>query len=181
MSEFDWEKQKRIMERNRRISERDRRRRECSSHPKPWVQIAFGLGLVAVMVLALCIGKANAMNHGFNPDLPATKWFEGLKQPDAVNISCCGKGDAYPVDRYVRNADNSFTVWIEDGSEITYPDGAHRPFFDKSIPIHVPANKINDMQDDLDNPTEHGWIFMRVSSDTDWGTIYCFIRHPQGN
>lgn len=141
--------------------------------------IALGLG--AVLVLALS-PPSHGMNHGFDPDAPATKWFEKLQRPDSIPNSCCGKGDAYPVDRYERiNARGDYRVWIADGSAIKYPDGTTRDPWDTSVPIEVPFNKVNKEDDDLDNPTEHSWLFFRASTPTDVGTVYCFIRHPNGS
>jgi hypothetical protein len=136
--------------------------------------------LVAVAIVLAClfwlftVKPAPAMNHGFNPDAPLAKWFESKLRPD-VHSPCCGKGDAYPVARVKRNADHTWTVWLEDGSAIEYPDGTHRDYVDKNVPIIVPDNKVNPPDDDLDNPTDVGWIFMKSSM------IYCLIVHSEGN
>jgi hypothetical protein len=142
------------------------------------------LALVVVCALALFVSVftipgARAMNHGFDPNAPATKWFEKLMMPDFPEVSCCAKADAYPVDRFVKQPDGSYKAWVEDGSAIQFPDGSHREPFDVSEPITIPPNKVNSLDDDLDNPTEHGWVFMRVSGPREY-YIYCFVRHPQG-
>jgi hypothetical protein len=146
--------------------------------------------LLGAVYAALIIGgllfvlwpyPAPAMNHGFDPSAPATKWFESLERPDQSPNSCCGKADAYPVDRYQKNSDHTYTVWIADGRPIKYPDGTTRDPWDITVPISVPDNKVNKEDDDLDNPTDHSWLFFRASTPTDVGTIYCFIRHPNGN
>lgn len=136
---------------------------------------------VALSVWALWPHAAPAMNHGFNPDAPLTKWFESKIRPDSPPNSCCGKGDAYPVERYQNNGDHTYTIWLADGSAILYPDGTRRDYFDKATPIIVPDNKVNPPDDDLDNPTDVSWVFMRVSTSTDVGTVYCLILHPEGN
>lgn len=147
--------------------------------------LLFGVGLVLVIGFIFCLlliaAPASAMNHGFDPSAPAVKWFEKLERPDSRPNSCCGKADAYPVDRYQKNSDHTFTVWVADGSALKYPDGTTRDEWDTSVPIIVPDTKVNDESDDLDNPTEHGWLFFRPSTKRDVGTIYCFIRHPNGS
>lgn len=156
-------------------------RADLTKPRKPWVSILLALGLAAALAATFYIGKANAMNHGFDPDAAATKWFERQMMPDHPMSPCCGTADAYPVDRYEKLGDGSYKVWIADGRPIKYPDGTHRDEWDISIPVIVPKMKVNKEDDDLDNPTEHGWIFMRPSSPTMVGAIFCFIRHPQGS
>lgn len=146
--------------------------------------------VLACLALLSC-SSVYAMNHGFDPGDPGVQWFEGLKIPPADVVSCCGKGDAYPVDEYEKLPDGTYRVWIADGSESPYPDGTKRVPWDISIPIIVPAERVNKMEDDLDNPTDHGWLFFqpRVNWDeggkrlpsTEYNSIYCFIRHPKGN
>ena len=147
--------------------------------------------IIGALALVGMLSTAQAMNHGFDPDAPATQWFEGLKQPPAGVVSCCGKSDAYPVDQYEKQADGSYIVWVADGDAIVYPDGTRRTAWDVNIPVIVPADKVNDLQDDLDNPTDHGWLFFvpirsypqngdEPPPSKSYSVIYCFIRHPQG-
>lgn len=151
------------------------------------------LGLLTGVALGLggC-PRGYAMNHGFDPDAPATKWFETLRIPPQEQVSCCGKADAYPVDRYTKLPNGDYEVWIEDGSAKAYPDGTRRIAWDESVPIKVPAERVNKEDDDLSNPTDHGWLFFipqreypadggEAKPSTKVSTIYCFIRHPQGN
>lgn len=159
----------------------------------PWLDHAIGprrvnypLRITVVAVLAAVFWlfwpvRAPAMNHGFNPDAPLTKWMESKIRPDSPPNPCCGKADAYPVARYQRNSDHTWTVWLADGSALKYPDGTTRDYFDMSTPIIVPDNKVNAPDDDLDNPTDVGWVFMRVASPTEVGAVYCLIVHPEGN
>jgi hypothetical protein len=152
--------------------------------PKKRSDYEFMLSIVlfAVALAWLFLTPAYGMNHGFDPDAPTTKWFELLQRPDSEPNSCCGKGDAYPVDRYEKiNERGDYRVWLSDGDAIVYPDGTQRDYFDKEVPIEVPFNKVNKEIDDIDNPTEHSWLFMRVSTPRDPGTIYCFVRHPNGS
>jgi len=137
---------------------------------------------------------APAMDHGFDPNSPKTKWMEKQIRPDSPPNSCCGVADSYLVDRYELIKQNGFDydanaeaqkgdykVWIANGDEIEYPDGSKRQKWDIHIPLIVPANKINPMDDDLDNPFDYSVLFFRPTNDHIPGTFYCFIRHPQGN
>lgn len=152
--------------------------------------ICIGLLLAALALAVFGIGKANAAK-GFNPDTsPMAKWMESLLRPDLPYNPpgqiwpCCGKADAYPVSSYFINPDGSYSVVIADGSAITYPDGTTRPPIRTGRTVIVPASKVNKLEDDLDNPTDFSWVFLRmyVDSDPDGDYImYCFARHPQGS
>jgi hypothetical protein len=135
------------------------------------------LGFAALLVLSCA--PAWSMDHGFDPNSPTTKWMERQMIPNLdYPQSCCGKGDAYPVDRYQKEPNGDYTVWIADGRAITFPDGQTRAPWDESVPVTVPARRVNKEDDDLDNPTDHGWVFMRVSTPSQPGAVFCFIRHP---
>lgn len=152
--------------------------------PPLWARLLFGAFVLVTLIWLFSTPCAHAMNHGFDPDDPTIKWFESKIRPDSPPNSCCGKGDAYPVERYEcpePKTGKGCTVWLADGSAKLYPDGTRRDYFDKSVPITVPFNKVNPDDDDLDNPTDMSWLFMRVSTPTEAGTIYCFIKHPSGN
>lgn len=137
--------------------------------------------IIALLLYSIWPFKAHAMDHGFDPNSATTKWMERQMRPDNPTSSCCGKADAYPVDRYRKLPTGDYEVWIENGDAITYPDGTKREPWDVNISLIVPSNKINKEDDDLDNPTDHGWLFFRPTNDHEPGTFYCFIRHPQGN
>ena len=144
--------------------------------------VSWACAVAIILLWALWPHSAPAMDHGFNPSDPTVKWFERKMIPNITfQQSCCGKADAYPVERVRRNTDHTWSVWLADGSEVKYPDGTHREYFDKNIPIVVPDDKVNPPDDDLDNPTDVGWIFMRVSTPAQPGAIYCVIIHPEGN
>ncbi len=142
-----------------------------------WAQILIGWGFVIALILYM-IWPVHAMDHGFNPDSATTKWFESKMRPDYPG-SCCGKGDGYPVSDYWDNHDGTWTAVIGDGSAIKYPDGTTRDYIATGQKIIVPEGKVNNAEDDLDNPTDTSWIFMTVHA-AEPGTIYCLIRHPQG-
>jgi hypothetical protein len=159
------------------------------SHPlkrNPWdlvLSAAFlALALGFLFVLLIGVKPAPAMDHGFDPTNQTVKWFERKMIPNITfQQSCCGKADAYPVARVKRNTNQTWSVWLADGSAIKYPDGTKREPFDENTEIVVPDSKVNPPDDDLDNPTDVGWIFMRVSNPTNPGAIYCLIIHPEGN
>lgn len=132
--------------------------------------------LICALILAVVAGPAYGMDHGFNPNDPRTQWMETKKQPD-IGTSCCGKADGYFVDRYQKNADGSYEVWIDDSGEVQFPDGTYRPRI-VDMQFHVPREKVNPLDDDLDNPFDHSVLWVRVL-DTRNYTIYCFVRHPQ--
>jgi len=148
------------------------RRPEAARTLVGWaIFIAFGLWL-------FWPHKAPAMDHGFDPNAPTTKWFESLPRPNFPG-SCCGKGDAYPVESYWPNPDGTWTAKIGDGSAKKYPDGTRRDPIADGTEIIVPKEVVNRAEDDLDNPTDVSWIFMTVHSG-EVGMIYCLIRHPSG-
>ena len=149
----------------------------------PWPQIlsAAITALIVTLFLFAFTNRAPAMDHGFDPTNKTVQWFESKIRPDSPPNSCCGKGDAYPVERYELHPElHEVWVWVSDGSAMKYPDGTTRDYWDMSTKIVVPDTKVNPPDDDLDNPTDVSWIFMRVSTPTDVGTIYCFIPHPSG-
>ena len=148
--------------------------------PPLWLRLIMVVFVVGAL-LWLFSTPAPAMNHGFNPDDKTVQWMERKMRPDQPEQSCCGAGDGYPVARYKKNDDHTWTVWLADGSALKYPDGTVRTYFDMSIPITVPDNKVNKSDDDIDNPTDVGWIFMRANGSSDPGAIYCLIIHDEGN
>jgi hypothetical protein len=159
------------------------RRGYARSKGWPWVRQVLVAAITALIVSVTMVTchQARAMDHGFNPNDPTVRWFQSKMRPDEPSLSCCGKGEAYPVARYQENPNHSYTVWLADGSALKYPDGATRAYFDMATPITVPKNKVNDPIDDLDNPTDVSWVFMTVSTPTDVRSMFCFIRHPEGN
>jgi hypothetical protein len=155
------------------------------SNPHALSQFAFGfiacLFAVVFAFLLVIAATHKAKAHDWDHMGKHTEWFESRIRPDQPPNSCCGEADAYPVDRYIKNDDHTYTVWVADGSALVTKEGRVREYWDMATPITVPDNKVNHEDDDLDNPTDHSWIFMRVSTPTDVGTIYCFIRHPNGS
>ena len=139
-----------------------------------------------VVLIAYGVHAAFAFDHGFNKESPDTKWFESLMIPPHYVVSCCGKADAYPVDRYEKLPNGDYRVWIAKGHDKPYPDGTRRTPWNIDVPIVVPAARVNREEDDLDNPTEFSWLFFDPARTFDGSPsskvveIYCFIRHPQG-
>lgn len=149
----------------------------------PWtlvlVAVLTAIFLTLGMWLAGMVRPAHAMDHGFDPNSPTTKWFEALLRPD-TGTPCCGKGDAYPVNDYWPNPDGTWTAVIADGSAIKFPDGTYREYLPTGEKVIVPADKVNEARDDLDNPTDLSWIFVRALTGN-IENVYCFVRHPQGS
>lgn len=138
--------------------------------------------VLTLLVLALCslalARCAHALDHGFDPDDPRTKWMELKLQPD-TGQSCCGKGDGYFVDRWKMNPDGSATVYIEDSGIVRFPDGTVRPRVIQKE-FSVPREKVNPLRDDLDNPFDHSVVWITVNGG-EVTRVWCFVRHPQGS
>lgn len=151
----------------------------------PPSRLWFGICTAVVLALAALlwsIWPAHAMDHGFDKTSATSKWMEAKIMPDNPPASCCAKSDAYPVDRYEKLPNGDYRAWVENGDAITFPDGSKRAPWDIKVPLIIPKSKVNPEEDDLDNPTEHGWAFFRpaTGSDHEVGSYYCFVRHPQG-
>lgn len=141
--------------------------------------------LITAALLAVS-GSALAMNHGFDPDAPAVKWFERLNRPDfGPGNSCCGKGDAYEVSDYWHDDKGWHARLVDVPHDTRWPDGQYKKAIKPNTVIDD-ANglfdtKINPESDDLDNPTDKTWAFLDVDSVTgEVNSVYCFIRHPKG-
>lgn len=153
--------------------------------PNPFLTALTATCVSGYLVLA---SSVLAMNHGFDPDAPATKWFETLMIPPGYAVSCCGKADAYPVDVYERLPNGDMLVTVADGSAKQFPDGSRRQPWDESVKITVPKELVNRIEDQANNPTDHGWLFFvpRQSAEhdapaaTEVSVIYCFIPQPKG-
>jgi hypothetical protein len=147
-------------------------------------------GAALVLVCGLLMTGVQAFDHGFSKTSPKTKWFEKQLIPPSYYVSCCGKADAYPVDRYERLPSGDYKVWVAEGYDVPYPDGTKRAPWDTAKPIIVPKESVNREEDDLDNPTEYSWLYFIPAEKLDANgkqipadhpsVIYCFIRHPQG-
>jgi hypothetical protein len=116
------------------------------------------------LALLLLIGSAQARDLGQWQDNDLTAWYQGLRQPDNPEASCCGTADAYFCDDYgVRNGKPSCV--ISDDRE----DGPrHRPHVDIGTVIEIPAHKL---KWDMGNPTGHGVVFMSPGQ-----YVFCFVQ-----
>lgn len=155
-----------------------------TTQSNPWTAVIAGsvAALIVAVFMLLAVSRAHAhLDHGFNPNPETTKWMESLRRPNYSDSSCCGKGDGYPISSYWQNkGKGTWTAVIGDGSAITYPDGQTREYIATGTEVEVPDEVVNDLKDDLDNPTDTSWIFLRVVN-AEPANIYCFIRHPSGN
>jgi hypothetical protein len=142
------------------------------------------IGGLLVFIGTLC--PCAAMDHGWPKDDKKTQWMEAQKIPPEYAVSCCGKGEAYFVDRYEVLPNGDHRVWVDHGESVTFPDGTVRPYLSPE-PFIVPADSVNKPEDDLDNPFDHSIVFLQVTDGrpsvaADGSlTIYCFIRHPNLN
>ena len=118
----------------------------------------------AVAILFCCL-PAFARDNGQweNSDPVISRWFQGLRQPDNPDKSCCGEADAYWADG----------VEIKDGQVIaiitdTRPDEplgrAHFPVGTRFV---VPPQK---MKWDRGNPTGHTVIFLNYGD-----YVFCYV------
>lgn len=92
------------------------------------------------------------------------EWYQGLKQPDAPSVSCCGEADAYFADD-VHVRDGKTYVTITDDRDDA-PLG--RPHIEIGTEIEVPDAKL---KWDRGNPTGHGVVFMSYA-----GHVFCFVQ-----
>ncbi len=112
-------------------------------------KIGFVRTLLALpMISATAFAPASAFDHGFDPSDSVVQWFEHLRRPDIDEdylgvVSCCGKGDAYPVDVVEDGgADREWAVRIIDGSAIEFPDGSTRPFVPDGTVVRFYGSKM---------------------------------------
>lgn len=113
-------------------------------------------------VFLFCATEAFSRDNGQWADAPLNirQWFQGLMQPDAPMVSCCGQADAYEADDFEVSGDHYVAI-ITDGKGVI-PDGTR---------IEVPNGKL---KVDQGNPTSHGIIFLGQG-----GQLYCFVP-PSG-
>jgi hypothetical protein len=118
-------------------------------------QITFPALLIAQLYV---LSSALARDNGQWENSPAhiRQWFEGLKQPDNPNASCCGEADAYEADLFEIDEDHYVAIVTDGKGEI--PNGTKIP---------VPNHKL---KWDAGNPTGHGIIFIGTH-----GQVYCYV------
>ncbi len=120
--------------------------------------------LVATVLLCL-VAPAFARDLGQwgETDADIRAWFQGLRQPDAPSLSCCGEADAYWADSFEVGPNGEYVAIITDGR--TVPSRQPR---DVGTRILVPKHKIKTTQG---NPTGHGIVFLRPNSND----VYCYL------
>lgn len=121
------------------------------------------------------------MPHGFDYSDPAVQWFASRMIPPRYETSCCGKGDAYVVDRYEMLPNGDARIWIDhgNGDPIKFPDGTERPRLNEGEYI-IDAMRVNRKEDDEDNPQGHSVLWALAAKDGSIAEVWCFVRHPQG-
>jgi hypothetical protein len=137
--------------------------------------------LGAAAVGLLWFGPSHGFDHGFDYSDPRVQWFASKTVPPRYQMSCCGKADAYIVDRYEMQPDGSARVWIDgdNGAEITFPDGKKRPKINVGEYV-VEAMSVNRIEDDEDNPQGHSVLWALANADGTISHVWCFVRHPNG-
>jgi hypothetical protein len=120
--------------------------------------IGFVASAAALVLLAHFVPNALARDNGQWEGAPphVRRWFQGLRQPDHPNISCCGEADAYEADIFEVQGGHYVAVITDGKGEI--PNGTKIP---------VPDHK---MKWDEGNPTGHGIIFLGIQ-----GQVFCYV------
>lgn len=117
-----------------------------------------------VLIFSVRITPARDFGQWTNGDPAIKQWYEGLKQPDVPNASCCGEADAYWCDDYYSRGDRAFCKITDDRPD--EPRGRlHR---DVGQEFEIPPNKL---KWDQSNPTGHGIIFLSRG-----GFVYCYVQ-----
>jgi hypothetical protein len=143
---------------------------------KHW-PILLGAAALAVLWFKPSFG----MDHGFDYSDPRVQWFASRMIPPRYETSCCGKGDAYAVDRYEMLPNGDIRIWIDDnnGAEIEFPDGTKRPKLNAGEYL-VDSMSVNRIEDDEDNPQGHSVLWALANPDGSLSRVWCFVRHPNG-
>jgi hypothetical protein len=132
--------------------------------------LAFAVAcMLAIIILffLLPIGSLRAHDHD-HPELD--EWYATLMQPDAPQVSCCGKADAYWCDDYYARDGKAYCKITDDRDDRPLS----RPHIPVGTEIEVPTNKL---KWDKSNPTGHAVIFVRGGSwDPSTFTVFCFVQ-----
>jgi hypothetical protein len=103
-----------------------------------------------------------------NSDPDVRAWFEGLKQPDHPQSSCCGQADAYWCDDIHVREGKTYCTITDDRDNV--------PFKRMPVPvgteIEIPDYKL---KWDSGNPTGHAVVFLSSG-----GFVYCFVQGTGG-
>jgi len=115
-------------------------------HTARLIAALIGSLIVIAAAIAFCsLRPAHALNHGFDPASPVTKFFDQLKRPycaPGANVcSCCGKADAYPVmidqEASLDGDKPDGVAHVIDGAAIVYPDGTVRSVIPDGTVFHL--------------------------------------------
>ena len=118
----------------------------------------------AVFALSICTAPARDLGQWDGVDPLHRQWFNGLKQPDSPNLSCCGEADAYWADSYEVKGDQYVAIITDTRDD--KPLG-RAPHIEAGTRVAVPNSKI---KWDSGNPTGHGIIFIGVGGD-----VFCYL------
>jgi hypothetical protein len=117
----------------------------------------------AVVVLSICKAPARDLGQWEGADPGQRKWFNGLKQPDHPDRSCCGLADAYWADSYEVNGNQYIAIITDERDD----EPLSRPHIENGKRFVVPNSKI---KWDGGNPTGHGIIFLGIGGD-----VFCYL------
>ena len=90
--------------------------------------------------------------------------FNGLKQPDRPNMSCCGEADAYWADSYEVKEDQYVAIITDTRDDKPLGRAQH---IEAGTRVAVPNSKV---KWGSGNPTGHGIIFIGVGGD-----VFCYL------
>ena len=118
---------------------------------------------LAVFVLAVSKAPARDLGQWEGVDPLTRQWFDGLKQPDRPNMSCCGEADAYWADSYEVKGDQYVAIITDTRDD----EPLRRSHVENGKRVPVPNTKI---KWGSGNPTGHGIIFIGVG-----GYVLCYL------
>ncbi|MGA7386652.1 MAG: hypothetical protein WBW99_01825 [Pseudolabrys sp.] len=118
----------------------------------------------AVLALSICTAPARDLGQWDGVDPLHRQWFNGLKQPDRPNMSCCGEADDYWADSYEVKEDQYVAIITDTRDDKPLGRAQH---IEAGTRVAVPNSKV---KWGSGNPTGHGIIFIGVGGD-----VFCYL------
>ncbi|MGB8893912.1 MAG: hypothetical protein WCD13_06310 [Pseudolabrys sp.] len=118
----------------------------------------------AVLALSICTAPARDLGQWDGVDPLHRQWFNGLKQPDRPNMSCCGEADGYWADSYEVKEDQYVAIITDTRDDKPLGRAQH---IEAGTRVAVPNSKV---KWGSGNPTGHGIIFIGVGGD-----VFCYL------
>jgi len=156
-------------------------------HTARLIAALIGSLIVIAAAIAFCsLRPAHALNHGFDPASPVTKFFDQLKRPycaPGANVcSCCGKADAYPVmidqEASLDGDKPDGVAHVIDGAAIVYPDGTQRSFIPDGTVFHFTGRDVTKLKQG--NPTKTARAFLGTGLGGQISIVWCVVPLPPG-